>query len=266
MSLGRGSRVRLVDQIGTGGSASVWRAWDPDSRTYVAARLTTADTWDGRVRVRHPHVLTPTAWLDHHGGTLALLPLVRGGTADRLLADHGALPTSYVAILLDQMLDALGALHHAGFVHRDVKPANLLLEPTGRDRPHVWLADLGVATPIGAVTTIAGTTGYLAPEVLPGIAASPGHDLYAAGVSATVLLTGRVPRSVRDLPHGPLRGLLRDLTADDPRARPASAAEARHRIRAPAEADRAGWPEVPDRMLRLTWLGRRRVQGMRAAQ
>jgi serine/threonine-protein kinase len=266
MSQGRGSRVCLVDQIGAGASTSVWRAWDPRSRRYVAAKISTRDTLDRRLSVRHPHVLTPSEWIDDDGISLALLPLVRGGTACRLLADHGALPASYVAVLLDQLLDALDALHRTDLVHRDVKPANLLLEPTGQHHPHLWLADLGVATRIGEAATIAGTTGYLAPEVVHGAPAAPGQDLYSAGISVAQLLTGRIPRDERDLPHGPLRGLLRDLTAPDPRDRPPSANDARHRIPPARDADRARWPRVPDRMRRLSLLERWRVQGIRAAQ
>jgi serine/threonine-protein kinase len=265
MSLGRGSRVRLVDQIGAGGSASVWRAWDPGARQYVAAKLTTRSAWDQRLTVRHPHVLAPTEWLDRDGVSVALLRLVRGGTADRLLAEHGALPASYVAVLLDQLLDALGALHIAGFVHRAVKPANLLLEPTGTSRPHLWLADLGVAARIGESATVAGTQGYAAPEVAAGVPAAPAHDLYAAGVSAAELLTGRVPRTDRDLPRGPLQAVLRRLTATDPADRPASAAAARaHFPELVVQA--TGWPDVPDRMRRLTLRERWRLQGIRAAQ
>jgi eukaryotic-like serine/threonine-protein kinase len=191
---------------------------------------------------------------------------VRGGTAERLLAEHGALPASYVVVLLDQLLDALAALHGAGLVHRDVKPANLLLEPTGARRPHLWLADLGVATRIGESATVAGTSGYVAPEVAPGTPAATGHDLFAVGVLAAELLTGQVPRTDRDLPRGPLHALLRDLTAADPVLRPAEAAAARARLRAIAVPEASDRPCVPDRMRRLTLLERWRVQGRRAAQ
>jgi serine/threonine-protein kinase len=258
-------RVALVDRIGAGGSATVWRGWDRRCRRYVAAKVAPRTAWDRRVSLLHPHVLTPTEWLDGDGVTIALLPLVRGGTADRLLAEHGALPASYVALLLDQLLDALEAVHAAGFVHRDVKPANLLLEATGSGRPHLWLSDLGVAAPVGDSATVAGTDGYLAPEIGAGTRAAPSHDLYAAGAAAVELLTGRLPRTGRDVPRGPLHVLLRDLTADDPTARPGSAAAARARVPTNV-AGTAAWPHVPDRLPRLSLLQRRRVQGVRAAQ
>jgi serine/threonine-protein kinase len=151
-------------------------------------------------------------------------------------------------------------------VHRDVKPANLLLEPTGTGRPHLWLADLGVATRIGESATVAGTSGYVAPEIAVGTPAAPGHDLFAAGVVAAELLTGTVPRTDRDLPRGPLHALLRDLTAADPALRPNDAAAARARLRDIVVPDASDRPCVPDRVRRLTLLERRRIQGMRAAQ
>lgn len=265
-------RLRLVDAIGAGGTGTVWRAWDVRSKRYVAAKLHTRPVPDEPVTVRHPHVLAAAEWLDV-GTPISLLRLVRGGTADQLLADHGALPAAYVAVLLGQLLDALGTLHAAGFAHRDVKPANLLLEPTGPGRPHLWLGDLDVAAPLNAASvTFAGTDGYLAPEAAPGPPARRGHDLYAAGATAAELLTGRVPRSDRDVPRGPLGALLRRLVAIDPEERPATAEQARTELRAVGVPEGAPWqrcprpPDVADRMRRLTPLERWRVQGTRAAQ
>jgi serine/threonine-protein kinase len=252
-----GSEVSLVDPVGRGASGVVWRAWHRGEHRYVAAKRATGPT----PTLQHPHVLTPYAVVRHRIGSLDLMPLVRGGTAERLLADHGALPTAYVAVLLDQLLDGLAALHAAGLVHRDVKPANLLLEPTGPGRPHLWLADLGVAAPIGAAGTVAGTTGYLGPEVVPGVPATPQQDLYAAGVTATELLTGHLPRCPRDVPRGALRAVLTALLEPDPADRPVTADDARRRLVVPAGAP-AGprSPVVPDRLRRLTWLERWHIQ------
>jgi eukaryotic-like serine/threonine-protein kinase len=271
MTMYDASRVRLIDPIGGGGTGTVWRAWDSGTHRFVAAKVPSHGAPAARepaVRIVHPHVVTG----DRGPGPWSTQPLVRGGTAERLLADHGALPADYVAVLLDQLLQALAAVHAAGWVHRDVKPANLLLEPTGTGRPHLRLADFGVAVPVGARVAPAGTDGYLAPEAAAGAPADPRHDLYAAGVTTVELISGRLPRQDRDVPRGPLRALLRDLTGLDPPARPATADRARDRLRVIGVPDGAPWrsrprpPDVPDRMRPLSLVERLTVQGVRAAQ
>jgi eukaryotic-like serine/threonine-protein kinase len=261
--------IRLVDPIGQGSSGTVWRAWDRRTGRYAAAKVVAgAQDVTCRPLDHHPHVLTPYTTVLQDTSRLALMRLVHGGTADRLLAEHGALPASYVAVLLDQLLRALGAVHAAGVAHRDVKPANLLLEPTGDGRPHLYLADLGVAARLGRrPATSAGTAGYVAPELRPGDPPHPRHDLYAAGVTAAELLTGRVPGHLRDLPSGPLRPLLRDLADPDPDRRPATAAEAQQRLRAIGVPQGTPWrsgrhpPDIPDRLRRLTLVERLRTRG-----
>jgi serine/threonine protein kinase len=238
----------LLDPIGTGGSGTVWRAWDRRARAFVAVKIHSANPpRAGPAGLRHPHVLT--GHLDPASGWLAMR-LARGGTADRLLAEHGALPADFVAVLLDQLLDALAAVHAAGLVHGDVKPANLLLDATGTGRPHVWLADFDAATGIGEVAR-AGTDAYVAPEATRGEPADPRHDLYAAGVTATELLTGRPPPSAPR--RGPLRPLLAALTDPDPDDRLPDAVSARSVLRGLGVPDGAPWqqrrdpPAVPDR-------------------
>ncbi|MFV2174620.1 protein kinase [Actinomadura sp. LOL_016] len=117
----------------------------------------------------HPHVLTPYASCAADGDVLLAMDLVRGGPLQTLLGDYGRLPPAYTAEVLDQMLAALSHIHGAGVVHRDVKPADLLLEPSPVGAPHVRLADFGVALEDDGmrVTTTGftvGTPGYLAPE------------------------------------------------------------------------------------------------------
>ena len=266
-------RVRLIDPIGSGGTGTVWRAWDSVDRRYVAAKVADVEQPGASTRIDHAHVLTPHEQLDEGERHLALMLLVHGGTTDQLLGRYGALPSDYVAVLLDQLLLALEALHGAGLVHRDVKPANLLLEPTGRHRPHLFLGDLGVVAPIGRPpATTAGTAGYVAPEVGPRLPPEPRHDLYAAGVTTAELLTGRLPRHRDDLPRSPLRALLRDLVDPDPDRRPATARQARERLHAVGVPAGTPWrarrhpPEVPDRLRRLTLLERIRIQGAQAAR
>ena len=146
-------RYTLVDHLGDGGAGSVWRAWDARRGQYVAAKLLRQRdagallrfVREQSLRVAHPHVVPPTGWAAEDDDVLLTMELVRGGSVATLLGDHHRLPPATVAVLLDQLLDALDAVHAAGVVHRDVKPANLLLEPTGTAPPFLRLADFGIA-------------------------------------------------------------------------------------------------------------------------
>ena len=275
-------RYELADRIGLGAMGSVWRAWDHQSGRWVGAKVLDQTTAAGdagmllrfvreqSVRVAHPHVVTPTGWAAEDHLVVLTMDLVRGGSLDDLLAEHGPLPESYVRVLLAQLLRALAAVHEAGVVHRDVKPANLLLEPTGGARPHLRLGDFGVATLLheprltrhpGAV----GTDGYMAPEQRRGALPDPRQDLYAAGVVALQLLTGRTPTpqgppALPALPAAPdprlgdLTGLLTALTSPDPAHRPPTALAALERLHRLGVPPGTPWdelprpPHVPDRL------------------
>ncbi len=215
-----GSRAATscADRVGSGAMGSVWRAWDHQQGRWVGAKvlgehdagLLLRFVREQSVRVDHPHVVAPTGWAAEDHLVVLTMDLVRGGSLDDLLREHGPLPESYVAVLLAQLLRALAAVHEAGVVHRDVKPANLLLEPTGSGRPHLRLGDFGVATPVDEPRLtrhpgVVGTDGYLAPEQADGAPPDPRQDLYAAGVVVRELLTARTPRQQagRPAPAGP---------------------------------------------------------------
>jgi serine/threonine-protein kinase len=269
MALLLARRLRLLEPLGEGGTATVRRAWDLRRRRYVAAKLLPRTTYAGRspggiceadLRLAHPHLLTVSEVLTTRELTVLLMPLARGGTADRLLAEHGALPDDFVAVLLDQLLDGLAAVHDAGLVHGDVKPANLLLDATGTDRPCLRLADFGASVGRGTAATAA-TDAYLAPEARAGVAPDPRQDLFAAGATAAELLTGRVPPSAARLPRGPLRPLLADLLSPDPGCRPPDARRARARlldVGVPAGAPWQHRPHAPEVLDRVRCRGQRR--------
>jgi serine/threonine-protein kinase len=136
---------------------------------------------------------------------LFTMPLVRGGSVSTLLKKYGALPPRWVAMLLDQTLQALEAVHGAGIVHRDIKPGNLLLEPTGTGRPHLRLTDFGIAVPsdeprLTQVAMAIGTPGYMAPEQIRGADPAPAADIYALGIVTLEMLTGRRPDAEAGVP------------------------------------------------------------------
>lgn len=262
-----GGRFRFVDLLGSGGMGAVWRVWDERERRYVAAkvlRLQRADALlrfvvEQSTRISHPHVLTPTGWSADDERVMFTMELVDGGSVADLLGDYGALPVHLVVDLLDQLLQALEAVHGAGVVHRDVTPANLLLAATGHDRPHLLLSDFGVAVRgdlprLTSTAEVVGTRGYLAPEVVRGGDPSAAGDLFAVGVVAVELLTGQAPGP--DEPAAalrarlddvaapwPLLSLVRSLLDDDPGRRPKRAADARQAV----ASLRGGAPVAGDR-------------------
>lgn len=235
-------RYELVDVLDTGGMGTVWRVWDLRDRTYRAAKmLKQSDSAsllrfvrETGTRIDHPHVVAPTGWSAEDDRVLFAMPLIGGGSVATLIADYGPLPATLVRTLSLQLLAALVAVHAAGIVHRDVKPANLLLEPTGSGEPHLRLSDFGIAAPLDEprltrTSDMVHTPGYSAPEVEAGADLDPVQDLYSVGMVMQEMLTGVRP----DLagPPAPVSGELAvvraRLVAPDPLARFASAWKAR---------------------------------------
>ncbi len=217
----------LVEPIGRGGMATVWRAVHPETRVQAAIKVLTSEAGqaDGPMRalrrearavarLNHPGVIQvlDTGVVDASvqtfegvDGARDLLPgspwlameYASGGTLD------GARPLPWPdlrAILLG-ILDALAHAHARGLVHRDLKPGNVLL-CTERDlRPGLKLSDFGIATAIdwhvrsGSLAVVAGTLHYIAPEQLLGNARDygPWSDLYALGNLTWKLTTGQLP-------------------------------------------------------------------------
>jgi len=260
-------RYELLEPVAMGGMGTVWTIRDAnDGQLKVAKILQQSDAAsllrfvrEQSVRIDHRHVVTPESWAGMDDRVLFTMPLVRGGSVADLIRRFGALPPRWTATLLDQTLQALEAVHEAGIVHRDVKPANLLLEPTGRARPHLRLTDFGIAAPVdsprmtragGAI----GTPGYMPPEQEHGADPDPRQDLYSVGVVGLEMLSGRRPPAdgpfPADLPVprgddprvAALVALLRRAADPDSQARPTDAATLRQELLAldlaalPAEA------------------------------
>ncbi|MFI6941541.1 serine/threonine-protein kinase [Streptomyces sp. NPDC050418] len=247
-------RYELVDPIGRGGVGAVWRAWDHRRRRYVAAKvLLQSDAHallrfvrEQALRIDHPHVLAPASWAADDDKVLFTMDLVGGGSLAHLIGDYGPLPPRYAAQLLDQLLSGLSAVHAEGVVHRDVKPANILLEATGTGRPHLRLSDFGIAMRKGdprltQTDLVVGTPGYIAPEQSAYDEPDFPADLFATGLVALYLLEGAKPdaQALTELfrangtPHAPhsipepLWQVLAGLLQPEPHARFRSATGAR---------------------------------------
>lgn len=240
-------RYELVDALASGGAGTVWRVWDHRDRTFRAGKvLKQSDSAslmrfvrETRSRIHHPHVVAPLGWVGEDDRVMFTMPLIHGGSLSTLIKDYGPLPPAWALEATDQLLDALGAIHAAGLVHRDVKTSNILLVPG--PVPDVQLIDFGIAAPVGDPrltrdTQVIGTPGYMSPEARMGADPDPKQDLYSAGVVLWELLTGSKPPREGDpeIPAGaaesPLGRVVARLLADEP-DRFATATEAQQALR-----------------------------------
>ncbi len=217
-------RYVLLEEIGRGAHGVVHRALDLRTRRHVAAKVVRGRDTDALLRfvqeqahrIQHPHVLAPLGWAAEDDVALIAMELVLGGSLRDLLARGGPQPARVVAHLLGQLLDALVAVHAGGLVHGDVKPSNLLLRD--RVRPHLLLADFGVAARSGNPSTgTVGTPAFLPPERLAGAPPRPSQDVYAAGLVARRILAG----------PSPLLTLCDSMTRAEPERRPTAEAALR---------------------------------------
>ena len=145
--------------------------------------------------VSHPNLTSILSARVRRPPYYIVMPYLPGQTLEAALADHDRLPTGEAAQIARQTVEALAALHAAGWVHSDVKPGNILVGSTG----HVTLLDLGLARKSGGVggidgTTLAGTLAYTAPESFSSLVElGPALDVYSLGVTLYRMVTGVLP-------------------------------------------------------------------------
>ncbi|MER6995215.1 serine/threonine-protein kinase [Streptomyces sp. NPDC000410] len=261
-----GGRYVLEDLLGRGGMGRVWRAHDQVLDREVAVKevsvgglpedelqvLESRMEQEARAaaRVKHPSVVTVHDVLRQEGRPWIVMELIDGRSLADLIASEGPLPPREAARIGVQLLSALERAHQAGVIHRDVKPANVLLEPGERSEMGVppaggWgrvvLTDFGIAALEGSARytragVIVGSPDYLAPEQISDGRAGPAADLWSLGATLYTAVEGRSPFGrptaastlhavVSDpLPEpvraGALRPALEALLRKDPEARP----------------------------------------------
>jgi serine/threonine-protein kinase len=142
----------------------------------------------------NPHIVTIYDVGEHRERPFIVMEYLAGGSLEQKLRSEGAQPPAQALEWLEQAAGAIDAAHREGVVHRDVKPANLLLDRHGR----VHVADFGIASAAGLASltqtgTVLGTASYLSPEQAMGEPTSPASDLYSLGIVAFELLTGHRP-------------------------------------------------------------------------
>lgn len=191
--------LKLLDWLGHGAFGTVYRAWDSKLDREVALKLLSPDDpstsgviEEGRLlaRVHHPNVVTIFG-ADRIDGWIGLwMEVIHGETLEQLIRREGRVPLARARDIVRQLCDAVGAVHAAGLVHRDIKTQNVMVSQAGR----VVLMDFGA----GAWATVeradmAGTPLYLAPEIFDRRPSTPQSDIYALGVVLYRLLSGAFP-------------------------------------------------------------------------
>lgn len=201
-------QFRIVERIGAGGMATVFKAYQPVLDRYVAVKV--LPDYHARdpifkerflrearavARLDHPNIVQIYLFGEEENITYIVMQYVDGGTLKDKLKQSGALSAADAIKYVVQAAEGLGAAHEHGIIHRDVKPANMLLRKDG----HLLLSDFGIVkilegtTNLTRVGTGIGTPQYMSPEQGTGQAVDASSDIYSLGIVLFHCLTGRVP-------------------------------------------------------------------------
>jgi hypothetical protein len=215
-------KYRIVGQLGRGGAGIVYKAVDETLNRDVAVKTLNPDLANTEVmtrfraeatilaRLNHPQIATIYELFRSEADLLMVMEFVRGETLDKLCERLGPIAPDRAAYLIDLILTALEHAHRAGIVHRDVKPANVMVSDEG----NVKIMDFGIARVLGAEQKtvdfrLMGTPAYMSPEQVMGEEVDGRSDLYSVGVLFYRLLTGALPFTA-DTALGMLQRQIRD--------------------------------------------------------
>ena len=203
-AISRVGRFPVEGVMGEGGSGRVLRARHPLLGIPLALKMLShalALSADGQrafireasllVHLDHPGIVRVLDAFEAHGTFFIVMPWVEGATLREHIDRHSRLRAEQVLQIAEETLDALAVLHAAGLVHRDVKPSNLLVRPSGR----VVLIDLGIACQrnTSASRRLVGSPSYSSPEQILGRPVDGRSDVYALGCTLYELVFGRPP-------------------------------------------------------------------------
>jgi serine/threonine protein kinase len=199
---------RIISQIGQGGMATVYKAYQPSMDRNVAIKVLPSQLADSPEFVKrfqqeariianleHPHILPVFDFGEDDGVTYFVMRFLDAGTLKERM-NGGALPWPEIDRLFTQLAEALGYAHDHGIVHRDLKPANALVDTDG----NLFLTDFGIAKLLEDASprltqtdAIMGTPAYISPEQAQAMPVDRRSDIYSLGIILYEMVTGRVP-------------------------------------------------------------------------
>jgi eukaryotic-like serine/threonine-protein kinase len=205
----QGGRFRKIRPLGHGGFGTVWLAEDTQLDRRVAVKIAhapDAETEERMLRearalaaVHHPNCVRVYDIVSDVDGLGLVMEYIEGEQLAELVSEHGPFGDVAAARLWMTMASALSAAHSKGVLHRDVKPANVIIDPDG----NAHLIDFGIARSRGDSTLTAtgmmvGTPDFLAPETAAGASATPASDAWQLAATVSFALSGAPPRGVRE--------------------------------------------------------------------
>ena len=271
-----GDRYTLTERIALGGMGEVWAATDTVLGRMVAVKLLHpglsqeagfVERFRAEARhtaaLQHPNIATVFDYGEDDGTAYLVMELVVGQPLSQIIAERAPLSVQETTAILIQAATALDAAHQGGVVHRDVKPANIMITRDGTAK----LTDFGISRAVDSVPLtqtgqVLGTAQYLSPEQALGQSATASSDIYALGVVGHEMLTGERPFDTGSVvstalaqvnqPPPPLpdtvppgvRDVIFAALAKDPADRPTSAAAMAHALGMPGASFASAAPVV----------------------
>lgn len=200
---------RIINQIGRGGMATVYKAYQSSVDRYVAIKVLPSQLAESRefatrfqqeariiAKLEHPHILPVFDYGESDGIAYFVMRYMDAGTLKEKMIEGRPLPLSEIDKLFTQLAGALSYAHGHGVVHRDLKPANVLIDSQG----NVFLTDFGIAKILESASprltqtdAIMGTPAYISPEQAQGQPVDQRSDIYSLGIILYEMVTGSVP-------------------------------------------------------------------------
>jgi serine/threonine protein kinase len=200
---------RIINQIGKGGMATVYKAYQASVDRYVAVKVLPSQLAESKefaarfqqearfiAKLEHPHILPVFDYGESNGVAYFVMRYLEAGTLKDKMIEGRPLPLHDIDRIFTQLADALSYAHGRGIVHRDLKPANALIDSQG----NVFLTDFGIAKLLESASprltqtdAIMGTPAYISPEQAQSQPVNQRSDIYSLGIILYEMVTGSVP-------------------------------------------------------------------------